>query len=203
MRLSIWKPGFLSWIIPGVSLLIVFSLVVIFKDCFNLFKYVVAVSSIFTLLCFIFGSLLFCIKRRYRTLKRVLLTYKNFVFYHDVKNPDELQSWLIENTNWFRVMLKDLIKYLRINGIGIKEEDINKTVYIKFKDIGKVGYYDPSGVWIKCFGFQRRGYIEVEWGPEMDQEYFKSLIRHEVAHFLIDSTYPNLSEKTHHRIMGI
>jgi hypothetical protein len=146
-------------------------------------------------------ALLLDIRKRKKFLSRILLTYKKFILYHDVKDPSALSIWLKDNEVWFGRMVRDLMKYLRLKGIKISEDKILNYIYIKFRDSGKVGYYDKLGTWVNCFGFQRKGYIEIEWLPCADDDYTRNLIRHEVSHYLIDLVMPRLSEKTHHEIM--
>ncbi len=134
-------------------------------------------------------------------MNSVITTLGKFIFYYDVRNPLFLIIWVKRNEDWFLSMVKEAITYLDNRGIKVKEEDIKNPIYIQFKDTETVGYYDKRGEWVRCSGFQRKGYIELEWSIDFPDEYIKNVLRHEIMHFLIDLARPRLSEKTHHDIM--
>ena len=125
-----------------------------------------------------------------------------FLFHQRVKNPYILNAWISNNQDWFTGMVYGVIEYLSIRGIVIEVDKIRKPVYIKFKSVGKVGYKDKDGSWVRCYGFQKRGYVEIEWATSFSNEYVKDLLRHEITHYLIYCARPNLSEKSHHEIMN-
>jgi hypothetical protein len=125
-----------------------------------------------------------------------------FLFHQRVKNPYILNAWIMNNQDWFEGMVYGVIEYLSIKGITVDVDKIRKPVYIKFKSVGKVGYKDKTGSWIRCYGFQKRGYVELEWTTSFSNEYVKDLLRHEITHYLIYCARPNLSEKSHHEIMN-
>jgi hypothetical protein len=203
MKLSLWKASYLAWILSIVVLLVIITLLAVLGENLISIGGIIAFLSLSTLLGGSVAGLILDICKRKKFLDSIITIVGKFVLLHDeVRNPLLLILWVKENEVWFQEMVKDLFKYLQSKNIQVYEKDIKKPVYIKFKDYGKVGYTDKRGTWVKCHGFQKKGYIEVEWSSKTELEVMRNLLKHEVAHFLIDIVKPYMSEKSHHDLMN-
>lgn len=200
MIISTWQPEFTRSIIRSSFLLILAIVSIVLSKYVNVVLGAVLSVSFLGLLFWNLIKFHKSLLDRKNFLNSIVMIVGNFIFYESVRNPLLLIIWLKEYEKGFNDEIKDLMRYLRDREVLISTDYLTGSVFIKFKDVGKVGYIDKEKNRIVCKGFQKNGYIEVEWDSG-NPDKTAYLLRHEIAHLFIDLVEPGLSERAHHKIM--
>lgn len=144
MKFSIWQPEFTRSIIISSFLLILSIVSIVLSNYVNVV--LGAVLSVSFLGILFWNMIRFhrkLIDRR-NFINSIIMVVGNFIFYEGVRNPLLLIIWLKEYEKGFKDEIKDLMRYLRDREVLISTDYLTGSVFIKFKDVGKVGYIDKE-----------------------------------------------------------